>query len=176
MLEPVLRSLLVPFQVVHGFTSTTHIETTVAELKEDQSGRRLIVIYVGDHDAAGLRMSEDDLPSRLTKHGAFNFEIRRVALTRDDFELKDYQQPAKENDVNREWYQRHTGLTRGVELEALSSVVLRDRLDAAIRECVTDATSWNRVMNTNKAIRESWQNYAAQWEPPIQGLVPGYGE
>ena len=37
--------------------------TSVHDVAEDDDGRNLIALYVGDYDPSGLFMSEEDLPS-----------------------------------------------------------------------------------------------------------------
>ena len=43
---------------MHGFSSAT----TVHDVAEDDDGRDLISLYVGDYDPSGMYMSEHDLP------------------------------------------------------------------------------------------------------------------
>ncbi len=43
---------------MHGFSGAT----TIHDVAEDDDGRDLIVLYVGDYDPSGLYMSEHDLP------------------------------------------------------------------------------------------------------------------
>ena len=56
--RPVLDQYAVGFRVMHGFSSAT----TVHDVAEDDDGRPLIVLYVGDFDPSGMFMSEEDLP------------------------------------------------------------------------------------------------------------------
>lgn len=164
-LAPVLDELLVPFQVHHGNTSTTIIHRTAASTRRD--ARRLVILYVGDHDPKGLRISEDDLPKRLTVYGACNVEVRRLALLRDDaIRLRDMQDPFKADDRDVPWYRRQTGLAYGVELEALPSPELRTRVREAICEEIADVSTWNRVMRASEAVRESWEAYVDRWQVP----------
>jgi hypothetical protein len=173
-LAPVLDEYLVPFQVHHGFTSTT-----VAR-KAAQSARRglskLVIFHVGDHDASGLYISEVDIPKRLREYGAIDFEVRRLAVTRADVkELWQFRDPVKEADSRTAWYTKTTGLKFGVELEAMSSNVLRERVRTAIQSCITDVAAWNRVMHASSVVSESWREYAANWPRPavpIPGLDP----
>lgn len=46
----------------------------------------LTVLYVGDRDPSGMHMSEVDLPRRLERYGArdFDIEIVRVAIIEED--------------------------------------------------------------------------------------------
>jgi hypothetical protein len=64
VLRPVLDQYGVGFRVVHGFASAT----IVHDVAEDDDGRNLIVLYVGDWDPSGLCMSDVDLPERLERY------------------------------------------------------------------------------------------------------------
>src|SRR5262245_38405460 len=61
VLRPVLDEYAVSFRAIHGFSSAT----IVHDVAEDDDGRDLIVLYVGDHDPSGMFMSESDLPNRF---------------------------------------------------------------------------------------------------------------
>jgi hypothetical protein len=173
-LAPVLDSLLVPFQVHHGNTSTTVMHATAMQTR--QNARRLVILYVGDHDPKGLRISEDDIPKRLDSYGAVNVTVRRLALLRSDaVHLKNLKDPFKPNDQDEHWYRQRTGLNYGVELEAIPSTELRERVEAAIRDEIVDVAAWNRVMNASRVVRESWEAYVDKWQAPaIQGQGSEY--
>ena len=79
VLAPVLDKYAVGFRVMHGFSSAT----SVHDVAEDDDGRPLIVLYVGDFDPSGMFMSEQDLPSRLTEYDGDHVEVQRIALTRE---------------------------------------------------------------------------------------------
>jgi hypothetical protein len=76
VLAPVLDHLAVGFLPVHGFSSAT----AAHDIAEDDDGRDLIVLYVGDYDPSGMFMSEEDLPARFTKYGGDHVKLRRIAL------------------------------------------------------------------------------------------------
>ena len=78
VLQPVLDDLAVGFRVMHGFSCGT----VVHNIAEDDDGRELIVLYVGDFDPSGMFMSEEDLPKRLAEYGGDHITVRRIALTR----------------------------------------------------------------------------------------------
>ena len=65
VLGPVLDHYAVGFRVMHGFSGAT----TVHDVSQDDDGRELIVLYVGDFDPSGMFMSEEDLPDRLSEYG-----------------------------------------------------------------------------------------------------------
>ena len=170
-LAPVLDKYLVPFQIHHGNTSST-VMRSVAERTWDD-GRNTAILYVGDHDPKGLRISEDDLPTRLDAYGAERIRVERVALTRADVQaLRGLADSFKPGDTDVAWYRERTGLSYGVELEAIPSTELRARVEQAIRSHIVDVNAWNRTMAASRTVRESWEAYVAQWPAPpaIQGL------
>jgi hypothetical protein len=126
-------------------------------------------------------MSEADLPARFRKYGARNVEIRRVAIAGDDFNVmrrRNLADPIKAHDPNRRWYEQHTGCRVAVELETLPAPELRARVEAAVLDCITDATAWERTVAASGAVRDSWEQYVNAWPRPvmaIQGPDPGYG-
>src|SRR6478736_2780146 len=71
VLKPVLDHYAVGFRVMHGFTSAT----AVNDVAEDDDGRDLVVLYIGDFDPSGLFMSECDLPQRLAEYGGDHVEL-----------------------------------------------------------------------------------------------------
>jgi hypothetical protein len=79
VLAPVLDEYAVSFRVMHGFASAT----AVYDVAQNDDGRPLIVLYVGDYDPSGMWMSERDLPERLSKYGGEHVELRRIALMRE---------------------------------------------------------------------------------------------
>jgi hypothetical protein len=177
-LVPVLQALSVPFLNTKGWNSRPILMRQARRTQHDP--RRLVILYCGDHDAAGLRMSNVDLPRRLEKYHARNVEIRRIAITRTDFDTmrrRGLTDPMKEKDPNKAWYLRTTGLRVGVELETLPAPVVRDCVEQAIKACIEDVPAWNRAMETSRTVRASWQEYVDQWPRPqiaIGGLDHKY--
>jgi hypothetical protein len=80
VLQPVLDEYGVGFRVMHGFGSATE----VYGIAQDDDGRSLTALYVGDWDPSGLCMSEHDLPERLERYDGEHVELERIALKRDD--------------------------------------------------------------------------------------------
>jgi hypothetical protein len=79
VLKPVLDHYAVGFNPVHGFNSATEVYRSA----QDDDGRELIALYVGDFDPSGMYMSEADLPKRLEGYGGDHITIKRIALTRE---------------------------------------------------------------------------------------------
>src|SRR5262249_34894315 len=76
VLAPVLDHFAVGFRVLHGFSSAT----TLYDIAQDDDGRPVIVLYVGDYDPSGLFMSEVDIPKRLKGYGGNHIKFKRIAL------------------------------------------------------------------------------------------------
>ena len=134
VLDPVLDSHGVGFRVMHGFSGAT----TVHDVAQDDDGRRLIVLYVGDYDPSGLCMSEHDLPNRLLKYEGEHVVLRRIALLREHLSgLPSFPAADKKRDPRYRWFIRNFG-KRCWERDALvpnASHSKRNRADgvAALR-------------------------------------------
>jgi hypothetical protein len=74
LLKPTLDHYGVGFLPVHGFGSAT----AVHNIAEDNDGRLLIVLYVGDYDPSGMYMSEHDLPERFTKYDGHHLSLSEL--------------------------------------------------------------------------------------------------
>jgi hypothetical protein len=143
VLKPVLDDYGVGFRVMHGFGSVTVIHD-VAEMS-DSLDEPLQVLYVGDYDPSGLYMSEEDLPRRLNEEDA-SVDVHRIALLPsdlDDLTLHKALFPAatKKSDSRHTWFARHHG-DWCLELDGLSPVMLRHRVEDAIARCI-DWKMWS---------------------------------
>ena len=103
VLAPVLDEYAVGFRVMHGFSGAT----TVHDVAQDDDGRALIVLYVGDFDPSGMFMSEDDLPARLAKYDGDHVKLKRIALTRSHTRgLPSFPATDKRKDPRYKWFRR----------------------------------------------------------------------
>jgi hypothetical protein len=168
-LAPILNDYGVTFRVMHGYGSATAIHAAAVETQ--QVGRRLTVFYVGDWDPSGLHMSEVDLPRRLREYdGAI--DVQRVALVKDDTALlPSFDAETKRGDPRYGWFADHYG-TRCWELDALSPVILRDRIEQAIAD-VIDGPAWERSNIAEQAEKESLSTILSRW-PSISRQAPKY--
>jgi hypothetical protein len=106
VLQPILDKYAVGFRVMHGFCGAT----TIHDVAEDDDGRDLIVLYVGDYDPSGLYMSEHDLPDRLDKYDGDHVTLKRIALTREQTDgLPPFPASDKRKDPRHKWFVRHFG-------------------------------------------------------------------
>src|SRR5262245_49941410 len=121
VLAPVLDEYAVGFMPVHGFSSAT----AAHDIAEDDDGRDLIVLYVGDYDPSGLFMSEQDLPTRFAKYDGDHIELRRIALTRKQVRgLPSFSASDKRKDPRYRWFRSNYG-DRCWELDAMDPNDLR---------------------------------------------------
>lgn len=167
-LAAVLQKYGVTFRVMHGFTSATSAYD-VAQMIANET-RHVIILYVGDWDPSGLFMSDEDLPKRLAEYGAEPAEFVRLALTEADIrtpDLPSFHASDKRKDPRYRRFVSRYG-HRYWEVDALSPVVLRDRLDAAIRAEI-DWQAWHRCEVAEQAETRSLRQVLTAWSEAKHG-------
>jgi hypothetical protein len=159
-LAPILDAFGLTFRCNHGYNSATAINQAAVETAEAE--KRLTALYVGDWDCSGLHMSEIDLPRRLCAYGG-NVRLIRLALTEEDArgDLPSFLAETKRRDPRYRWFVDRYG-PRCWELDALSPVVLRDRVEQAIVERI-DRAAWERAAVTERAECESLATILNAW-------------
>jgi hypothetical protein len=167
VLQPVLDEYGVGFRVVHGFASAT----VVHDIAEDDDGRELIILYVGDWDPSGLCMSEHDLPERLKRYDGEHVVLQRISLTQDQLAgLPGFPAKEKSKDKRYKWFIKNYGASQGVpddkvecwELDALDPNILRDCVREAIKEEI-EWDAWERCKITEAAEQASLQTVMKSW-------------
>lgn len=159
-LRPVLDAYGTTFRVMHGYASATALHDAAQD--SVHSEKPLTVLYVGDWDPSGLHMSEIDLPRRLTAYGG-DLTLIRLALTEADTRsgLPSFATESKRRDARFRWYADRYG-PRCWELDALSPVVLRDRLEQAIVARL-DIEAWRQADAAERAECESLAAILQTW-------------
>jgi hypothetical protein len=161
VLSLVLDEYAVGFLPVHGFTSAT----LAHDIAEDDDGRDLIVLYVGDFDPSGMYMSEEDLPARFAKYDGDHIKLRRIALTPAQTRgLPSFLAADKKKDPRYKWFVANHG-HHCWELDALDPNVLRDCVEQAIIGLI-EPVAWKRCEVVNKAEQESLRTALEQWGRP----------
>jgi hypothetical protein len=162
VLRPVLDEYAVGFRVMHGFSSAT----TIYDVAQDDDGRDLIALYVGDYDPSGLFMSEHDLPDRLAKYDGDHVTLVRIALTREHTtdDLPSFPAADKKKDPRYKWFVHNFG-NRCWELDALDPNDLRALVREAIENEI-EPIAWERCAVVNKAEQESLLTILDQWKCP----------
>jgi hypothetical protein len=158
VLAPVLDQYAVGFRVMHGFSSAT----AIYDVCQDDDGRDLIALYVGDFDPSGLFMSEEDLPARLADYDGEHVKLRRIALTPEQvIGLPPFPATDKSKDPRFRWFVANRG-DQCWELDAMDPNDLRDCVERAIVDLI-EPTAWARCETVNKAEQESLRTIIAKW-------------
>jgi hypothetical protein len=172
VLAPTLDNYAVGFFPVHGFTSAT----AVHDIAEDDDGRPLIVLYIGDFDPSGLYMSEIDLPARFARYNGKHIVLNRIALTvqqlRDprlylasedgsSVALPSFPASDKQKDPRYRWFVQNHG-RQCWELDAMDPNDLRDCVEREIKEQI-EPVAWERCEGANRAEQESIKTFLDQW-------------
>jgi hypothetical protein len=158
VLAPVLNQYAVGFRVMHGFSSAT----IVHDISQDDNGKELIALYVGDLDPSGMFMSEQDLPSRLVEYEGDHVELRRVALTRTHVQmLPSFPASDKRDDPRYRWFLANHG-DRCWEVDAMDPNDLRDCVEREIVRLIEPA-AWQRCEIINRAEQHSLRTILEKW-------------
>jgi hypothetical protein len=161
VLAPVLDTYAVGFFAVHGFTSAT----AAHDVAEDDDGRDLIILYVGDLDPSGMYMSEVDLPARFAKYDGEHIKLRRIALTREQVGgLPSFPASDKRKDPRYRWFCTNYG-DQCWELDAMDPNDLRDCVEREIVKLI-EPEAWQRCAIVNKAEQQSFQSILEKWGEP----------
>lgn len=173
-LAPVLKKFGTTFRVMHGYGSATALHAIARESVQNE--KLLTALYVGDWDPSGMQMSEVDLPERLMRYGGCAC-ILRIALNHEDVakgtKLPWFEAESKVNDTRYAWFVERYG-TRCWEVDALSPVVLRERMEKEI-ESLLDLDVWNHAIEIERVETESMQSFLKTYKS-ISGQAPKYSE
>src|SRR5262249_588754 len=121
VLASVLERWGVGFLAVHGFGSAT----VAYDIAQDDDGRPLIVLYVGDCEPAGMYRSEVELAERIGGYGGDHVEVRRIALLPEQLtDLPSFPASDKKKDPRYSWFVQNYG-RHCWELDALDPNDLR---------------------------------------------------
>ena len=161
LLRPVIHRYGVPFQVLHGFGSTTALND-LAEMSTDDP-RPLTILYAGDHDPSGRHMSDVDILGRVGRYGG-RVSLVRLAVTPQQIKTHDlptFAAAEKSKDARHGWFVATHGEVC-CELDALDPNVLRSVVDRAIRRRI-DAEAWERANRAEAAEMASIAEVFAAW-------------
>lgn len=163
-LEPIIKRFAVPFLVMHGFGSATAIYDLARQTAF--ADRPLNILYIGDWDPSGLYMSEEDLPRRLDRYEADNYDLRRIALIEADLHgLSSFDAGTKTGDRRHKWFVSNYG-SLCYELDALAPSALRARVEAEISDCIA-WQEWERAEKVAKVEADSIR--AVDWKGLFSG-------
>ncbi|MEQ9586814.1 MAG: hypothetical protein RJS97_02490 [Parvibaculaceae bacterium] len=160
VIEPVTSRLAVPLYPCGGFASLSLIFNAVEQMKATSRGRPIKVIYVGDHDQAGVlidRSAETEMRQHLPADMDLSFN--RVAVTPEQIDLMGLPtKPPKKGDKRGGW----KGGT--VEAEAIPAGVMRDIVSDAIEDFIDPG-----LLRTVKVAEASEREYLASIAQAMRG-------
>lgn len=134
ILIPVCRELDILFAANRGYSSSSAMYEMGQELAQlRRQGKRIHVLYLGDHDPSGMDMSRD-VEDRLEQFSRGTVYVNRLALNMDQIEqYGPPENPAKLSDSRSRAYVEQYGESSW-ELDALEPTVLA----ALVRDAVAD--------------------------------------
>jgi hypothetical protein len=139
VLQSILNQYAVPFLNCKGFASATRARA----IAEDNDGRPVIALYIGDRDPSGMYMSEVDWPNRMEKYGGSHVEFRRIALLPDQVGgLPSFPASDKVKDNSYEWFVENYGELCW-ELDAMDPNNLRAIVENEVVKLI-DPKKWKR--------------------------------
>lgn len=149
---PVCRELFIPFTANKGYSSASFMYRRGKHLgRITSTGKRIKILYFGDHDPSGLDMDRD-VEDRLALFGgmdAADLEVTRVALTRDQIdEHNPPPNPAKMTDSRADDYVAEHGL-ESWELDALNPRILAGLVRSFV-ETNRDPDLWEEALEAEK--------------------------
>lgn len=132
------RALHVPYMACKGYLSASEAWRAGQRFEEiKRSGRKPIVIHLGDHDPSGIDMTRDNA-ARLALYARHDVEVRRVALNMDQVEKYDPPpNPTKVTDSRAKGYLAAYGESCW-ELDALEPKTLDELIRSSVGDYIDD--------------------------------------
>lgn len=169
VLEPVCRTLDIPFTANKGYSSASAMyEASKRFLKRAEQEKILYIIYLGDHDPSGIDMTRDvlermDLFLRVPLMRRINedsgIQVNRVALNMDQIKkLNPPENPAKITDSRANEYIRKFG-NSSWELDAIEPKQLANLVTEAVFE-LRDEKLWKKEINREKQMVKELKKFA----------------
>ena len=166
-MRPIMRKYGITLRVCRGFGSAG-MEDQVGRLFEDID-KRIIVFYIGDHDASGDLIGED-MHRRVEIASGDSFEMsawRSTPRTSSRFGLPP--QKIKDTDVRAKRFRKKFGRNaKTVELEALPVAELKRRVEKAI-DGLINFELWNHQVMVQDAELTSIADFAERMKAITSG-------
>lgn len=163
-LSSILRPLTMKYHkrlvINKGYTSASAMHQMSKRLKQELSmgsGRKLVLLYLGDHDPSGLDMDRD-IKERLETFGV-KPEVIRIGLTMK--QIKHYNpppDPAKITDPRAEAYIAKYG-DNSWEVDALEPDVLKELVESSILKYM-DMDKYNAVKEEENRLKGKLSEFA----------------
>jgi hypothetical protein len=152
VLEPLANEHHVVLSVNKGYSSASAMYAAAERFKAQDDGgdRRLVLLYLGDHDPSGEDMVRD-IADRLHEFGA-DVGVKKIALNMD--QVRQYRpppNPAKMSDSRAKAYVAKFG-TKSWEVDALPPDVLAALIRSAFLE-VLDRDKYDAVIEREEMLK-----------------------
>ena len=169
IVEKACDPLRVPYMACKGYLSVSEMWRAGLRMKAARKrGQHPMVIHLGDHDPSGIDMTRDN-EERLYTLSEGPVQINRIALNRDQIEEFDPPpNPTKVTDSRAVDYLAEHGETSW-ELDALEPSVLRDLIDATIREHI-DPEAWAEAEEEEREGTSKLELLADNW-PEVEEFL-----
>lgn len=148
VLAPITEKFHVTLMVNRGYSSATAMHDAAVRLRsKEKSGKKVTILYIGDHDPSGEDMVRD-IRGRL-KIFRCNATIKKIALTMTQIEkYEPPPNPAKMSDPRAEGYVNKHGESSW-EVDALRPDVLNKLLTSEIMKII-DMKKYNKIVALEK--------------------------
>lgn len=165
VLIPVCRQLGVRFSANKGYSSSSTMYWIGKRLdRAIKDGKRVVILYLGDHDPSGIDMTRD-VSERLNMFAyckvadATNVRVDRLALNYEQVEeLNPPPNPAKESDARYEKYFNEFGETCW-ELDAIEPTRLANLVTNAVTQ-YRDEAQWQEAVKREEAMKLQLLDFA----------------
>jgi hypothetical protein len=165
VLDPVCRRLDISYTANKGYSSSSTMYEIGKRLAKKffQEGKKVMMIYLGDHDPSGIDMTRDVMERLRMYADVDNIEVERIALNMDQIRLwNPPENPAKETDSRADGYIAQFGYSSW-ELDA----VRPEDIDELITTLVLDlrvADLWDAAVRKEQHERAALLKFANTWK------------
>ena len=164
-LAPLTQKYHIPLCINRGYASSSVIYDLSKRIIEKlEDGKKVVLLYVGDHDPSGLDMIKD-IEKRLTEflemgrdYYDADFKIVHVALTKS--QIKKYNlppNPAKVSDPRAKWYIEEHGKISW-EVDAMKPQVMRKIVEDEIQNHI-DIDKYNVWIDKEKKEKQALKEF-----------------
>jgi hypothetical protein len=168
VLAPVCRSLDVGFTANKGYSSSSAMYEAGRRIKgKVRAGKRVFILYLGDHDPSGIDMTRDVGERVLMFSGETNTDdyrvlVNRLALNYNQVEaLHPPENPAKDTDARYASYVERYGESSW-ELDAIEPRALASLVIKAV-EGLRDADLWVKALDSEDEMRREISEIAEKY-------------
>lgn len=171
VLIPVCRRLGIRFTANRGYSSSSTMYETGKRLERMSGihGKRICILYLGDHDPSGIDMTRDVLDRLNLFSGGYQLvEVQRLALNYDQVEaLHPPENPAKTTDSRAAKYIAEFGESSW-ELDAVSPEQLAQLVTEAVVS-LRDEDAWQHALAAEDAMRKELQGFVKSYRKKHKG-------